>query len=366
MSLLGTAKRQPFGHDIGRPLGLGCGRENFDQARGDELVLAGLELPNSKAEGIGVGLAAMLVCMILARGGIGIAPAHAADVGTHAADAERTGVGELLHDLLTGDVELGAIDLPAVMRRDVAKRLGIELARQSGDAELSDRVGNDLGASVVRLQSLFVVLVHENFQGFQKAEDGFFADFAAAANAVFLRAHVHKSVADQLFPAYEEPRSLRAANVLATAEGHHVKTHRRIFPEALDGRNVGGGIIEGEKVVGFGNFDGFRASDFSFVGQDVGEMDGEGFRIDGADHLLAGFNFDELGAGLADLMVKGIAVGLLDDDFVLWEVADIRNSAHERLEVFGHHAGVADDHGRSGATGDEAGVARGRICRVWQ
>ena len=172
MSLLGAAKRQRFGHDIGRPLGLGCDRENFDQARGDELVLAGLELPNSKAEGIGVGLAAMLV-WILARGGIGIAPAHAADVGTHAADAERTGVGELLHDLLTGDVELGAIDLPAVMRRDVAKRLGIELARQSGDAELCDRVGNDLGALVVHLQSLFVVLVHENFPGLSESRRWF-------------------------------------------------------------------------------------------------------------------------------------------------------------------------------------------------
>ena len=132
-------------------LGLGCNRENLDQARGDELVLAGLKLPNSKAEGVGVGLATMLVCVILAHGGIGIAPAHAADVGPHAADAEWTGVGELLHDLLTGDVELGAIDLPAVMRRDVAERLGIELARQSDDAKPFDRVGNDLRTPVVHL-----------------------------------------------------------------------------------------------------------------------------------------------------------------------------------------------------------------------
>jgi len=36
-----------------------------------------------------------------------------------------------------------------------------------------------------------VVLVYENFQGFQKAEDGFFADFGTATNTVFLWAHVH-------------------------------------------------------------------------------------------------------------------------------------------------------------------------------
>ena len=100
------------------------------------------------------------------------------------------------------------------------------------------------------------------------------------------------------------------------------------------------------------------------IGEDVGEVDGEGFGVDGGDHLFAGDDFDELRAGLANLVVEGVAVRLLDDDFVAGEGARVGDGDEAIFEVFGHHGGVADDHGGGGTAGDEAGVAGGGLAEL--
>ena len=85
------------------------------------------------------------------------------------------------------------------------------------------------------------------------------------------------------------------------------------------GGNVGGGVVEGVEAVSLGDRDGLGAADLSVAGEDVGEVDGYRLGVDGGDHLFAGDDFDELGAGLADLVVEGVAMALLDDDLDSWE-----------------------------------------------
>src|SRR5437879_2828776 len=87
------------------------------------------------------------------------------------------------------------------------------------------------------------------------------------------------------------------------------------------------------------------------------------FRIDGGNHLFARLNFDQLRARLANLVVKRISMALLDDDFVPRKTAYVGNILHAGLKVFGHHAGIAYDHGRGCATRHQTGVADGRFAQ---
>ena len=232
------------------------------------------------------------------------------------------------------------------------------------DAELRDGIGDDLCARVVHLQGVVVVLVDEELERFEEGEDGLLADLAAASDAVFLRAHVEQRVVDQVFAADEDAGGLRSADVLAAAEGDEVEADCGILPETLLGRNVGGGVVEGVEAVRLGDLDGLGAADLSAAGEDIGEVDGYRLWVDGGDHLFAGHDLDELGAGLADLMVEGVAVALLDDDLILGNVGHIGKCLDAALEVLGHHAGVADDHGRRRAACDESGVAGGRLTKI--
>src|SRR5262249_29739943 len=151
-------------------------------------------------------------------GRIGVATAHTAGTGAHAADAERPCVREFLHNLGACNVELGRIDLPGVTRSDVAKSLGIELTRKRAPTELLDRIGDDLSTLVVEFESGVKVLIDEHLESFEEAENCFLPDLAAAADAILLWTHVEQGVANQLFLADQEAGSLRAANVLAAAE----------------------------------------------------------------------------------------------------------------------------------------------------
>ena len=127
--------------------------EDFDEPVRDELVFALFELPEGKAEVIG---------SVDGDGGCRvtgwepaehrIASAHAAGARAHAADAHGPRIRKLLHHLRPCDLQLGRIDLPAVVRRHVAQSLRVELARQCGHAELLHRIGNHLGALVVHLE----------------------------------------------------------------------------------------------------------------------------------------------------------------------------------------------------------------------
>src|SRR5215469_3065194 len=131
---------------------------------------------------------------------------------------------------MTADVEFGAIDLPAVTWCHVAKSLGIKLPRQGTHSKFLHRIGDDLRALVIGTQSGLIILMDEKFQRLEHAKNSFLANFAATPDAIFLRAHVQQGITHQLFPADEYPGRLRAADILTTAEGHHIEAEGRIFP----------------------------------------------------------------------------------------------------------------------------------------
>jgi hypothetical protein len=57
-------------------------------------------------------------------------------------------------------------------------------------------------------------------------------------------------------------------------------------------------------------------------------------------------------------------VAFLDDDFVSGKIAYVGNISHAGFEVFSHHAGVADDHGRGCATRHQTGVSGGGLTQL--
>jgi hypothetical protein len=78
---------------MGWLLGFWSGGEDFDEAGGDYFVFGLFELPDGEAEGVGVARRAAVFGGLFSGGRIGIASAHAAGAGTHAADADWPGVG---------------------------------------------------------------------------------------------------------------------------------------------------------------------------------------------------------------------------------------------------------------------------------
>jgi len=185
-------------------------------------------------------MAAMFSIVVSFGACVWIAAPHTARTGSHAADSERTRIGQLLHDLRSSDLQLGWVDLPAVTRRHIAESLGVELSRQRRHAEPLHCVCDDLSASIVHSQRSFIVLIDEDLKRLQQAEDRLFANLAATSNAVFLRTHIQQGVVNQIFSPDQDAGRLRPADVLATAESDHIETDRRI----LQSRETGGTSAE--------------------------------------------------------------------------------------------------------------------------
>src|SRR5579862_6240677 len=109
------------------------------------------------------------------------------------------------------------------MRCYVAERLRVECTRQCCDAEFLHRRCNDLRALVIHSQYCVVVLVDEELQRFEQREDGFLAYFAAAPDAVFLRAHVQLCPANELLFTDQNAGGLWATDIFAAAEAYEVE-----------------------------------------------------------------------------------------------------------------------------------------------
>ena len=111
-----------------------------------------------------------------------------------------------------------------------------------------------------------------------------------------------------------------------------------------------------------GDFDRLGTADLAFVGKNIGEVNRHRLGIDGREHLFTRLDFHQLRARLADLMVKRIAMTLLDDDFVSGKIVYIRNVTHAWFEIQGHHACIADDHGGGRSTRYQTGVPGGGLA----
>ena len=72
-------------------LGLWSCAEDLDQAVGDHLVLAVLELPDSKSEAVRIARMAMMAAVIVTGRRVRIASAHSAGTGAHAANTRSAG-----------------------------------------------------------------------------------------------------------------------------------------------------------------------------------------------------------------------------------------------------------------------------------
>src|SRR5579871_4800108 len=265
---------------------------------------------------------------------------------------------------MPADVEFGAIDFPTVTWRYIAKRLRIKLPRQSDHSKFLNSISDDLSSLIIGSKRGFIILTHEDLERLEHAKDSFLADFAAAPDAIFLRAHVQQGIAHQFFLANQYSGCLRAANILTTAEGDHVEAKTGKFPEPLNRRNVCCGIVKSVEVVLLRDGDGFRTADLAFVRENIGEVDGYRFRVDGGNHFFARLDFYQLGASLPDLVIEWVAMAFLNDDFVSGEIAYIGNGAHAWFEVFGHHSGVADNQSRGRSSSYKAGVTGRGLTKV--
>src|SRR6266568_447010 len=101
---------------------------------------------------------------VLASLSLRIAPSHSTCASTHAANADRPCVCQLLHNLMASDVNFGLVDLPTVTWRHVAQCVWVELPWTCRYTEFLNRIVNHLGACVVHLQRCVIVLIDKDLQ----------------------------------------------------------------------------------------------------------------------------------------------------------------------------------------------------------
>src|SRR6266571_7771776 len=77
----------------------------------------------------------------------------------------------------------------------------------------------------------------------------FLVDFHAASDRVAVRRRVQAGGGNEVFSADQQAGTLRAAESLAAGERHEVETHLRVLPQVVDGRYVGGGVVQGRNAM---------------------------------------------------------------------------------------------------------------------
>ena len=116
------------------------------------------------------------------------------------------------------------------------------------------------------------------------------------------------------------PADWRSAKTFSAGESDQVEAHFREAEKILCRRHIGGGIDQRGNIVLFAQRDKFVPFDLSFVAGAIEEEHHRRAVVDGAFQLLPGLDFDELRPGVAHGVVVAVAVGFLDDDFVLHPV----------------------------------------------
>jgi len=134
---------------------------------------------------------------------------------------------------------------------------------------------------------------------------------------VFMWAVVQKCIAHQVFVPDEQPRALRAADCLASAERDQVVPHRGVVPKVRHRRSVRSRIDKGGHLIFPSQFRPLLHLDLSRGIREVRKMHHRRFFVDGLSQILAIHNFHQPDPSGAQLMIKRIAVRCLDDHFGL-------------------------------------------------
>ena len=270
-------------------------------------------------------------------------------------------VPEALDDFVPGeragrvDVDDGAAVRLAGLAREAA--LGGDPG-QTG--EILDPAVDDV---LILLEEGGLVLLERVFDGGEDAGQLLLADLHRAAEAV-VRVAVGAAAGDQLLRAENEPARLRTADPLAaTEDGAGRAEVAGEVPEALDRRNLGGGVDDDRDVALLCDpdhlFDGQRV-----LGQrSAGEPDDAGGLVgDRGLQLLGGVaDLDDGGAGLGDRVVVAVALDLLDDDLGLRQAVEVGEG--EGVGGVGPgDAGGDGEHDPGGRAGrDVAGLVVGQL-----
>ena len=150
-------------------------------------------------------------------------------------------LAQALRDLLAGDAGHGGVELDLQVRHVVGHFRDDDLgghALQAGDALL-----NHLGASLVLLVLRRVVELDEPLDRHQHAEHLFLVHLHATADGVAVGRRVGARGGDEVLAPEQQAGALRPADALAAGEDDEVEAHRRVLPQVLDRRHVGGAVV---------------------------------------------------------------------------------------------------------------------------
>jgi hypothetical protein len=167
----------------------------------------------------------------------------------------------------------------------------------------------DVLRTLVELAALACVIPLEvQLDGDQHAEHLLFVDLQTAADGIRVGRTVEARGLDERLASQQQAGALRARDPLPAREGDEIEAHLRVLPEILDGRHVGGGVVEGGDTVLLAKLRELLVSDLPDVVVRVVEEHHRGLRVDGPLELLARLHFHDGDAAVPHRVVVAEAV----------------------------------------------------------
>ena len=170
-----------------------------------------------------------------------------------------------------------------------------------------------------------MVALHEHLNGNQQADHFLFIDLHAAGDGVGIGAGVEAGGLNEVLATHQDAGALRRADEFSPRKGDEVETHFVVEAHALDRQAVGRGIDECGNTVLLAKTHPVFALDAAFGLTIVKEQGMGSAWACHAVEVVLGFNLHKFHATRAHRVVVAVAMGLLDQHFIL-ETRDIRQA----------------------------------------
>ena len=200
--------------------------------------------------------------------------------------------------------------------RDVVGDLGYEdlgLDAGYGCHAATDHFGARFELTLFRQ----VIFRQVELQRDQHTEHLFLVDLHSASDGVAVRGRVQAGRCDEILSTEQQAGTLRAAESLAAGERHEVETHLRVLPQVVDGRYVGGGVVQRRNAMFLSEPGELFVADPPFRVVVVVEEHHRGLVVDRALQVFSCLDFHEPHTAVADGMVVTEAMGFLNDRLAL-------------------------------------------------
>ena len=160
----------------------------------------------------------------------------------------------------------------------------------------------------------------------------------------------------QVLAANQQASTLRTTHCLTSAESDQVVTHIGVIPKVGQRRRICSSVVHARQLQFFRHTHPLVHLDLSCGVGEICEVHHRRALIHRAAQLISGFDLDELDPSPSQLMVEGIAMRLLNNDFG-FQSSQVRQLFDEAVIVAGKNSGKPRLNSASRARSDERGIA---------